>query len=41
MQPKDPRQSVKCSHDLGEVVFMTTYALLCGADDWNAIEFRA
>lgn len=41
MQLKDPRQPAKCSHDLGEVVFMTTCALLCGADDWNGIEFFA
>ncbi|WP_020682948.1 ISAs1 family transposase [Marinobacterium rhizophilum] len=41
MHLKDPRQSAKCPHALGEVVFMTTCALLCGADDWNAIEFFA
>jgi predicted transposase YbfD/YdcC len=41
MQLKDPRQSAKCTHNLGEVVFMTTCALLCGADDWNAIHLFA
>lgn len=41
MQLKDPRQAAKCTHNLGEVVFMTTCALLCGADDWNGIEFFA
>ena len=41
MQLDDPRQSAKCTHDLGEVVFMTTCALLCGADDWHAIQFFA
>ncbi|MFV0277588.1 MAG: ISAs1 family transposase [Parahaliea sp.] len=38
---KDPRQAAKCTHNLGEVVFMTTCALLCGADDWNGIELLA
>ena len=41
MQLKDPRQSAKCTHNLGEVVFMTTCALLCGADDWQAIHLFA
>lgn len=33
----DPRQSAKCTHILGEVVFMTIVGQLCGADDWNGI----
>lgn len=41
MQLKDPRQITKCSHNLGEVIFMSLCALLCGADDWNAIELFA
>ncbi|WP_392384605.1 ISAs1 family transposase [Marinomonas primoryensis] len=41
MQLDDPRQSAKCSHDLGEVIFMTTCAILCGADDWEAITLFA
>ena len=41
MELKDPRQSAKCTHNLGEVIFMATCALLCGADDWNAIAFFA
>ncbi len=41
MQLEDPRQSAKCSHDLGEVTFMTTCAILCGADDWEAITLFA
>lgn len=41
MELNDPRQSAKCTHNLGEVIFMTTCALLCGADDWNAIAFFA
>ncbi|MBR9829440.1 MAG: ISAs1 family transposase [Oceanospirillales bacterium] len=38
---KDPREAAKCTHNMGEVVFMTTCALLCGADDWNAIALFA
>lgn len=41
MQLNDPRQQAKCTHDLGEVVFMTTCALLCGADDWESIQLFA
>lgn len=41
MTLKDPRQAAKCTHNMGEVVFMTTCALLCGADDWNAISLFA
>lgn len=33
----DPRQAAKCTHLLGEVVFMTIIGQLCGADDWNGI----
>ena len=41
MQLDDPRQKAKCSHNLGEVIFMTTCALLCGADDWESIHLFA
>lgn len=41
MALEDPRQAAKCTHDLGEVVFMATCGLLCGADDWNAIALFA
>tara|TARA_R110001606_G_scaffold399130_1_gene580964 strand:- start:756 stop:1166 length:411 start_codon:yes stop_codon:yes gene_type:complete len=41
MQLNDPRQQAKCTHDLGEVVFMTTCAILCGADDWESIQLFA
>ena len=37
----DPRQASKCSHILGDVVFITLCGLLCGADDWNAIVYYA
>ena len=37
----DPRQQAKCKHDLGEVVFMATCAMLCGADDWESIALFA
>ncbi|WOG25494.1 ISAs1 family transposase [Endozoicomonas sp. 8E] len=33
----DPRQAAKCTHILGEVVFMTILGLLCGADNWDSI----
>ena len=36
-QLPDPRQAAKCTHILGEVVFMTIVGLLCGADDWDSI----
>ncbi|MTI12671.1 transposase family protein [Sansalvadorimonas verongulae] len=36
-QLPDPRQATKCTHILGEVVFMTITGLLCGADDWPGI----
>ena len=41
MQLNDPRQQAKCTHDLGEVVFMTTCAILRGADDWESIQLFA
>ena len=40
-QLPDPRQPGKCRHLFSEVIFMTICGLLCGADDWNGIEFYA
>ena len=33
----DPRQSSKCAHRLGDIVFMVLCGLLAGADDWKSI----
>jgi len=34
----DPRIKGKCSHKLVDIVAISICAILCGADDWNAIE---
>lgn len=34
----DPRMENKCRHSLVDIMAITLCAVLCGADDWNAIE---
>ena len=34
----DPRIQKKCRHKLVDIVAISVCAILCGADDWNAIE---
>jgi predicted transposase YbfD/YdcC len=37
-QISDPRIEKKCRHKLEDIVAISICAILCGADDWNAIE---
>ncbi len=37
----DNRDPQKTTHVLAEVMFMSTSAILCGADDWNSIRLFA
>ena len=34
----DPRIADKCEHGLVDIMTITLCAVLCGAEDWNAIE---
>ena len=34
----DPRIEKKCDHNLIDIMAITICAVICGADDWNAIE---
>ena len=34
----DPPIENKCDHNLIAIIAITIYAVICGADDWNAIE---
>lgn len=34
----DPRIEKKCTHKLTDIMAITICAVICGADDWNAIE---
>lgn len=34
----DPRIETKCTHKLEDIIAITICAVICGADDWNAIE---
>ncbi len=34
----DPRMENKCDHKLIDIIAITICAVICGADDWNAIE---
>ena len=34
----DPRTENKCDHKLVDILAITICAVICGADDWNAIE---
>ena len=34
----DPRMENKCDHKLIDILAITICAVICGADDWNAIE---
>ena len=34
----DPRIEKKCRHKLVDIVAISICVILCGADDWNAIE---
>ena len=34
----DPRIEKKCTHKLEDIIAITICAVICGADDWNAIE---
>jgi hypothetical protein len=37
-QISDPRIEKKCRHKLEDIVAISICAILCGADDWNAID---
>ena len=37
----DPRDPKKTTHILAEIMFISVCAILCGADDWNAIRLFA
>ncbi len=34
----DPRMEEKCKHQLIDIIAVAICAIICGADDWNAIE---
>jgi len=38
-QIPDPRIEKKCAHKLSDIIAITICAVICGADDWNAIEY--
>ena len=35
---EDPRMESKCEHTLVDIMMITLCAVICGAEDWNAIE---